>query len=34
MQLGYEDAMKRREELVHFIGVKPRERARAGYVSY
>jgi NTE family protein len=30
MQLGYEDAMKRREELVDFIGVKPRERVRSG----
>ncbi len=26
MQLGFEDAMKRREELIDFIGVKPRER--------
>ena len=27
MQLGYEDAMKRREELVEFIGVKARGQA-------
>ena len=29
MQLGFEDAMKRREELIDFIGVKPRERTRS-----
>ena len=27
MQLGYGDAMKRRDELIDFIGVKPRERS-------
>ncbi len=26
MQLGYHDAMKRHEELVEFLGVKPRQR--------
>ena len=28
MQLGYDDAMKRRDELIEFIGVKPRPRRR------
>jgi len=27
MQLGYQDALKRRDELIDFIGVKPRSRA-------
>ena len=29
MQLGYDDAMKRRDELIEFIGVKPRRRRRS-----
>jgi hypothetical protein len=27
MQLGYQDAMKRRDELADFVGVTPRQRS-------